>query len=105
MRVFAFRPYLPSVRRVYQPAAVPSRRSATPWVFCFAYGRQGNYAAAHGGEEDVRSGEPVVHCLLRDSLDSAASLRVHLPTADHNWREHRTGLLDVLATCGGRGLV
>src|SRR5262249_50771935 len=42
----------------------------------------------------------VVHCLLRDSLDSAGSLRVHLPTADHNWREHRTGLRDVLATSG-----
>src|SRR5262249_12685772 len=32
--------------------------------------------------------------------DSARSLRVHLPTRDHNWRKHRAGLFDVLATCG-----
>jgi len=35
---------------------------------------------------------------MRD--DSGGSLRVHLPTEDHNWRKHQTGLLDVLATCG-----
>jgi len=35
------------------PARLPDRRRfrnyAPPWVFCFAYGRQTNYAAARGG--------------------------------------------------------
>jgi hypothetical protein len=35
---------------------------------------------------------------------SARSQQVHLPTRDHNWRERRVGLLDVLAT-RGRGVV
>jgi hypothetical protein len=27
--------------------------AAPPWIFCFAYGRQSNYAAAHGGGADA----------------------------------------------------
>src|SRR5262249_1376863 len=33
--------------------------------------------------------------------DSARSQQVHLPTRDHNWGEHRVGLLDVLAHVWG----
>src|SRR5262249_5600227 len=52
---------------------LPERRSATLEVFCFAYGRQSNYAAARGGGE--HAGGPwhqVFHCLLMQGVGAGS---------------------------------
>jgi hypothetical protein len=58
--------------------------------------RQSNYAAPAAARATYGRG-------TGRSLSASAArptLRVHPPTADHNWGKLRPGLLDVLANCG-----
>jgi hypothetical protein len=65
--MFRLRPSQPSVRCVYQPPGFPLPRrpchETSLWIFCLAYERQRNYAAARGGGGAHGGWEPVIHCL------------------------------------------
>jgi hypothetical protein len=96
--VIALRAYQPPARRVHQLAALPYR-AAPPWVFCFASGRQSNYAAARGGGVDIpRGSRPYTlccRCAAAGTGPGASARRAFLAFAEAVRRcsaTHATGL-------------